>query len=115
MAAQAVPIGLTYTLELKVGATGVLENSIVTNLPSADNTNVNCSYDTTNLILKCVNVGSLLYANPYEYFIALKAFYSSSASNPTNYGGVTIKSIVYDNSGVLKTGIYLFNAVTGDN
>ncbi len=36
--ANAVPLGTKFTVSITLGATGVLIDSLVTNLPSADNT-----------------------------------------------------------------------------
>ncbi len=99
--AQSVPDGTTFKITLTVGATGILEGSIVTNLPGIINVNSastlpsrpRCYYASPDII--CKDVGALNKKN-YEYFIAFKGFYDSSISSINNYGQVVITSVVTD-------------------
>lgn len=72
-------------MKITLEATGVLENTFLTNVPSASNDKIKCSYDGTDVI--CSNVGALV-STTTEYFLAVKAYYSNSAADPTNYGKV---------------------------
>jgi len=90
--------GIELVIYLKLEATSILEGSIITNLPPIDNNEVKCKYTYPNII--CQNVGYL--DQPFkEYYISTKIFYSSTSPNPTEYGKLIIKSIIYD-KGVRK-------------
>jgi hypothetical protein len=88
-----------------VGATGVVENSIVNNLPvSQTASKVSCTYSA--LKITCKNVGSFVEPVSHEYFISFKALFS--ANSATDLGKISIKSIVYNADGSLLTVTNLF-------
>ncbi len=59
--ASSIPFGPEFEVLIDVGATGILEGSILTNLPSAQiSKKVICSYDSVLFKIKCVNVGAFL-------------------------------------------------------
>lgn len=53
-----IPIGSEFIVKIKLEANGVLEGSFLTNLPSASDQPVRCSY--TSPYIKCINVGALV-------------------------------------------------------
>jgi hypothetical protein len=60
-------------------------------------------------------VGSF-YDTTMRYFICGKAYYdSTTASSLTNFGDVTIQSVVYDYSGNLINGVVLFTPLVTTN
>jgi len=105
---NVVPEGSKLLFKLSTGGTGVLEHSIITNLPVDSNSKkVSCYFDSSTLNICCSNVGAFLDPST-QYFLAAKIFYSSSASNPGNFGGISITSTVYDKNGVAISGVSLF-------
>ncbi|KRW99768.1 hypothetical protein PPERSA_07845 [Pseudocohnilembus persalinus] len=77
------PTNYKNRVKIFVGATGILEGSIVTNLPAFSNQEVKCYFDTGYLV--CDNVGSLIKKG-YEYFASFKGFYDSSLTFSTCSG-----------------------------
>lgn len=94
--AKSTPAQSKFTVKVYLFATGVLEGSIVTNLPAASAEGVKCKYVTDHVA--CFNVGFLL-AQTTEYFLATKAFYASSVTTVTNYGKIQIVPVVQDEFG----------------
>lgn len=43
----------------------------------------------------------------------MKIYYNSAATNPTNFGGITLISTVLDSTGATIPGVYLFDQVYG--
>jgi hypothetical protein len=70
---------------MTIGAQGVLEGSIVHNLPPYSGMTVYCSYINTYIL--CKNVGAFINTN-YRYWISGKAFFSMSTANTITFGGV---------------------------
>lgn len=99
---------------MTLSADGILEGSIVHNLPAASGKSVYCSYTSPSII--CQNVGAFINTN-FRYFISGKAYYSSSTpSTLTTFGDVQILSVVYDTSGNLLSSVSLFsNFVSGES
>lgn len=75
----------------------MFEDSIVTNLPVIKGKEkVVCYFEEGKIV--CKNVGAFLDQS-IDYFIAAKVYYDDKATDPTNFGGIDIKSIVYDVKG----------------
>ena len=72
---------------MTLGATGVLEGSIVHNLPAYSGLSVFCYYLTTQII--CKNVGAFINTG-YRYWISGKAYFGSTTGSTVTFGGVTI-------------------------
>lgn len=113
MLSDTPPINAVFSVRMTLGALGVLEGSIVHNLPAATGQTVFCSY--SGIYLTCKNVGAFINTN-YRYFISGKAYFSSSTSNPLSaFGDVSIMSVVTDNNGN-SLNVNLFTSmVTGEN
>lgn len=45
--------------------------------------------------------------------MAVKAFYSDSASDPTDFGEIVIESVNYDEDGAEIAGMFLVNSLAG--
>lgn len=85
-----VPAGPNLLLKMVTSATGAVEHSIITNLPiGSASSKVICRFVTATSLITCENIGGLLDPS-IEYFIAAKVYYASSATNPTNFGGLSI-------------------------
>ncbi|KAL4473220.1 hypothetical protein ABPG72_015601 [Tetrahymena utriculariae] len=110
-----IPEGSNLTLSLETDSTGCLEHSIITNLPiQSGKQKVSCYFTTISLLgyIKCVNIGA--FQDPsIQYFIAAKVYYSSTAADPVNFGGISITSVVQDASGSPIPNINLFGDALG--
>lgn len=93
---KAVPLSSQFQLELTIAATGIVDDSIITNLPNYGSNKVKCHYAAPKLV--CRNVGAFVNKNR-EYFIALKAYWANSVSAITQYGQIKLTSIVNDDKG----------------
>ena len=102
------PLNSEFKVTLKILAAGVLEGSIVTNLPAVSGKKVVCTFDTGSTEIRCSSVGPLIRTS-YRYFVSFKAYYANNAG-PTlsDFGRVRIESVVEGPAGVL-TGIKLFD------
>ena len=116
---QPCPISSVLKIRVQIGATGILEGSIVTNLPQFSSSSTlsssqsnDCYYDSVLKEVVCMNVGAFLDTT-IEYFVAVKAFYdSTTGATVTNYGQVTVESII---NGVRSESIYNLLAGTTVN
>lgn len=110
MISDTPPINSVFTVQMNLGALGVLEGSIVHNLPAASGLSVFCSYTAPNLI--CQNVGAFISLN-YRYFISGKAYFSNSlGATLSAFGDVVILSVVSDSNGNSLPNVKLFNDLT---
>jgi hypothetical protein len=111
--ASPSPLSTQFTVALKTLAAGVLEGSIVTNLPAVSGKSVICLFNVASTEIRCSNVGPLIRTS-YRYFIAFKAYYAANAG-PTlaDFGRVRVDSVVTGTSGLL-TGIKLYAELAGD-
>lgn len=109
MLADTPPISAVFSVRMTLGAQGVLEGSIVHNLPAATGMTVFCSYASP--YITCKNVGAFINTN-YRYFISGKAYFSSATSSPLSaFGDVSILSVVKDSSGNTLN-VNLFTSMT---
>jgi hypothetical protein len=96
------PIDSVFNVHVNLFAQGVLQGSIVHNLPSTSNSSY-CSY--TYPTITCTNVGSFIDQTT-RYFISGKAYYDSTTPTTlAGFGDVTIESVVYDDFGNLISGV----------
>ena len=113
MLSDTPPISATFSVKMTLGAQGVLEGSIVHNLPAATGKTVFCSY--SGIYLTCQNVGAFINTN-YRYFISGKAYFSSATSNPLSaFGDVSIISVVQDSNGNSLSVKLFTDMVTNEN
>jgi hypothetical protein len=114
MISDTPPINAIFSVRMTLGAQGVLEGSIVHNLPAATGKSVFCAYATP--YLTCKNVGAFININ-YRYFISGKAYFASSTTNPLSaFGDVSILSVVQDSNGNILSNVKLFtDMTTGEN
>lgn len=107
MISDTPPINSVFTVQMNLGALGVLEGSIVHNLPAASGLTVFCSYLWPTLT--CQNVGAFINTN-FRYFISGKAYFSNSLSSTlSSFGDVKILSVVKDSNGNLLPSVKLFS------
>ncbi|KAL4471699.1 hypothetical protein ABPG74_008592 [Tetrahymena malaccensis] len=90
----AIPIGQEYKVQVCLGkAKGIIENSIVTNLPPLNLNQYPLCYQqidsSNNVYVACEQVGALLQSNQ-DYFVSVKVSYSSTITVAQGYGGVQI-------------------------
>ena len=84
----------------------------MSNLPQVLNKQIICSYKTSTLQIKCINVGAFSELPTFEYFVAFKAFFDYTIDEEiANFGGVEIVSKVWNN-GNLVQGVYIFESMT---
>ncbi|EAR94375.3 eukaryotic aspartyl protease family protein (macronuclear) [Tetrahymena thermophila SB210] len=90
----AIPIGQEYKVLVCLGkALGIIENSIVTNLPALNLNQYPLCYQQVdsfnNVYVACEQVGALIQQNQ-DYFVSVKVSYASTISIAQGYGGVQI-------------------------
>ena len=103
-----------YIVKITFGATGILEGSIVTNLPSYSTTKkVTCIYDNASFTVICKNVGALI-STVSDYFIAVRAYYANAMTDVADYGKVIIDVLAYEPNGVtVIPSVILFSDLAG--
>ncbi|KAL4511931.1 hypothetical protein ABPG72_012776 [Tetrahymena utriculariae] len=90
----AIPIGQEYKVQVCLGkAQGIIENSIVTNLPRLNLNQYPLCYQyidaSSDVYVACEQVGALIQQNQ-DYFVSVKVSYASTTSSASGYGGVKI-------------------------
>ncbi|EGR27475.1 hypothetical protein IMG5_195570 [Ichthyophthirius multifiliis] len=106
-----LPEGSELTVKIDAQCNGIFENSVVTNLPVLQGkSKVSCFFQLGKII--CKNVGAFLNKDT-EYFVAVKIFYKNDAPDLTNFGGIEIESLVFDNQGNQINNVSVFRPLEG--